>query len=468
MKNTFFSVLLLVVLSAACISPMNRISDNQKISENKTNEIDNNQTFISDHPITENAEFTELKRMITALYSDGNVIGTDRYKNFKDQLESVKGAIPESEYNDLNYKLYEIGPEKFALEDDEQKATNSQAQQNQQKDARIDQLPECTVENQKFTVTPISLSLLQEIEPLGSLGPPGHTLPTEHMYFHISATGATTSTVDLRSPVDAYVLDINSGLDGQTGKEEYSIGLASCKNTRIYFNHVKKISEELKKVLAESKCEEMSDNPGNLCIKSIFHKVDAGEILGGVGGYQGNFDFGAYDLTYENNYVNKSRYQNSRTLHIVCPLEFYDEKTKMSLYAKISSRTKEPKCGQIMYDAANSLQGNWFFGSGSPGGLWEEHLAFVYDSKNPEIAVISIAGKITSPGKWEFSEKISGLANRKFSEVTADGNIYCYESSKQTGIIIVQLADANTIKIEHQTGNCSGQYSFKNPLVYGR
>src|SRR5712672_3030835 len=38
-----------------------------------------------------------------------------------------------------------------------------------------------------LTVTPMDLSDIREIAPLGNLNPPGHTFPTDHIYFYAAA-----------------------------------------------------------------------------------------------------------------------------------------------------------------------------------------------------------------------------------------------------------------------------------------
>jgi len=98
----------------------------------------------------------------------------------------------------------------------------------------------------------------------------------------------------------------------------------------------------------------------------------------------------------------------------------------------------------------------------------------VHDSIKASRAIVSVGGVISDPAEWQFTEKTSGLINRKFTDVTADGNIYCYVAeapinawdTKPSGKILVQMTSDIELQIEHQTGRCPG--SFNNPTIYNR
>ena len=330
-------------------------------------------------------------------------------------------------------------------------------------------IPECT--NQILTVPPVDLDEVYEITPLGNLGPPGHTFPTEHMYFHISAGGTSSKRVPLRAPGDVYIVDVTGEQDVNQG--EFSIFFALCQDIYGYFFHVKALSDELKEVVADIECEVWTVNPGNICARRLVYRVDAGTVLGSVGDLQGNFDFGAYDYRATLDYINPWRYGDPeatgrarpRSLSIVCPLDLYDSETRSKLYDELA-RTANPKCGEVMQDVPGTVQGNWYLATSTSADS-DGHLAFVYDNHDPSVAVISVGGGFTDFGKWEFSPQTSGLANRHFSDVTPDGNIFCYDQG-QPGKILVQLTGETELSIERQDGSCLGTLDFNNPSVYIR
>jgi hypothetical protein len=325
------------------------------------------------------------------------------------------------------------------------------------------QLAECS--GQLFTVSPIEIDKIYSLTPLGSINPPGHTFPTEHMYFHISYGGETTDISPLRSPGDIYITSISSSNDGIAGnRTEYSIHFALCEDVYGYYNHVKELSDELLTLFENAECASWSVREGGFCTKELFHFVTAGTVIGGVGHLQGNFDLGVYDYRTQLAFANVPRY-TSRTPYIVCPLEYYDDVTKDQLYNKIE-RTEEPRCGEVMQDVPGTLQGNWFHEDTILDVDWETNLAFVHDNIDTSKAIISVGGKFMEGSKWIFIEETSGSVNRKFNDVTPDG-LYCYDEG-HSGRIIVQLMSETELQIEYQDGDCTGGFTFTNPTTYYR
>ena len=322
-------------------------------------------------------------------------------------------------------------------------------------------LPECM--GQMFTLPPVDLTEVYEITPLGNLGPPGHTFPTEHMYFHISAGGTSTRKVPLRAPGDIYIIDVSGGEDLDQG--EFSMIFSLCRDLFGYFNHIKTLSDEVKEAIAAVGCQQWTVNPANICSRRVIHRVGPGTILGEVGDLQGNFDFGAFDYRTKHAFANPARY-GSRSPFIVCPLDLYESPTREQLYEKIV-RNAEPLCGQVLQDLLGTLQGNWFYEGKLAKNIWSQHLAFVHDNHDPSTAVISVGGVFMDPVKWEFVPKAKGLVNRDFAHVTPDGHIYCYDEG-QRGRILLQLSDEMELKIEYQGGGCTSDTAFERPTVYRR
>ena len=74
------------------------------------------------------------------------------------------------------------------------------------------------------------------------------------------------------------------------------------------------------------------------------------------------------------------------------------------------------------------------------------------------------------PGRYTFTPTGEGLVNREFSQVTPDGNVYCYDTDAAQGqnftrpekvLILLQMPDASTIRVGKGNGSCS------NPQVMG-
>lgn len=432
-------------------------------------------------------DYESLDREITVLHADGNIIGADRYTLLNDRLQDlVNRGLPTDDYVRLSdmlgviySDLQEEPPVVVMVTDvaDEselsEEVTEPEAPSYLRPNNFLDYLPDCT--NVQYTHAPTDLTEVYEISPLGNIGPPGHTLPTEHTYLHIQPGGTSDRTVPLYAPGDIRIINVSSDADGAApGRDEYVIAFALCKDVLGYFNHVKGISDELKNVLATRECAQWSSNPGNICSKDIFYKVDGGTVIGEVGHQQGNFDFGTYDYRVKNAFVNSDRYgdtqatgfNQSRSLSIVCPYDYYGGALKDQLYDKIL-RTGAPQCGKVMYDVAGTLQGNWFVGGEGVVTDGSNHLAFIQDFNDPKKSIISIGGTFTTPKKLIFIPDTSGVINRAFTDVIASKQVYCYRGDID-GRILVRMLNTNDLWIEHQEGTCMGGESMINPTLYKR
>ncbi len=410
--------------------------------------------------------FSALEHEITVLAGDQNLIGPDHFQKLSDALDCFEAqGISVAVLRDRLAPLSPAG-----------EPPGGQPNPAEQADLAIfAQLPECST--QQLSLAPVDLEKIYEISPLGNIGPPGHTLPTVHMHWHISAGGTTTNTIPLRSPGLLYFISLSGPeeLDNPDPKAaDYWLTFALCRDVMVYFNHVKYLSPATKAALAGIPCEGASVNPSGLCTRRLStpKQFAAGTEIGQVGHLQGNFDIGAYDYRKPLPYVNPASYGNleavgfgrPRLLYGICPLDLFPEPVRPQAYQKIK-RTAEPRCGEIMLDIPGTLQGNWFAPGGRADLAWDTHLHFGPDFENPAESVIAVAGIISAPLEWHFTAANSGTVNRRFADVKPDG-IYCYESSGER--LLVQLTDETTLKIEKQNGVCSGAAGFSEPLNYYR
>lgn len=336
-------------------------------------------------------------------------------------------------------------------------------------------LPECS--DILYTISYVKIENINAITPLGNVDPPDHTIPTNHVYTHFSAGGMSKKTYELFAPADIWILHIYSNFGITQDSEDHTIYFAVCKDVIGYFNHVKKLTPEINGIIKKECGEEgIADNKD--CFVETLEPVAAGTVLGEVGGLQGNFDFGTIDLRTEHDFVNKERYAK-RTLHIQCALDYYNEDLKNEYYSLLAR--KDGSCGKINYDLLNTLQGNWFYGGATEfyGGDWTKHAFFGYDNEKPELAVISIGGTIVPDNeglRWTFTPEDIGTENRRFADIKADGNIYCYDKNNEDefnigpkGKILVKMMTDEELKVEFQEGSCSGNLSFTSDAkIYER
>jgi hypothetical protein len=335
-------------------------------------------------------------------------------------------------------------------------------------------LPDCAAEH-KYTVLPIDYDEFNEVSPLGGIGPPGHTIPNEHVHFQMHAGESSDNVEPLRTPAGIYIRNVASYPDSfDESRNEYVITFSLCKTLHGYYNHVKDVRGDLQTILDKIEGNCGYNNSGYWCSKDLFTFVPADTVIGGVGHLQGNFDFGTLDYSRQLDFANVNVYgpdngmfSRPRTTYIACALDYYDDENKNLLYQKLK-RTIAPFCGETMQDIKGTLQGNWFMGDVDLASDWDKQLAFLHEAVDPTISVVSIGGVFTDSGKWSFFANSSGFINREFKDVTTDGNIYCYQADNQTGKIIVEMLSDTEIKIEHQEEGCVGSYVFKDSMVYNR
>lgn len=325
-------------------------------------------------------------------------------------------------------------------------------------------LPDCS--KTTFTEFPVDLSKVYEINPLGNLAPPGHTIPTEHSYLHLSAGGSSQELFELHSPADVYVTSISGGSGLTSDPFDYTIYFSLCKDVIGYYNHVKQLSQKLQEIKQAGYCRKNQGSDYEYC-EIYLQKVITGEVMGKVGGLQGNFDYGLLDFRKPHAFANPARY-GARTPYINCPYDYYTEEKRQKFFSLIK-RNDEGQCGTVAQDVQGTLQGNWFFGDArtdSPGG-WDASLSFALDDANPSLQVVSAGGKFTSPGVWLFTPTSAGSTNRNFSQ-TMSGNTYCYNAAERQDKIIVKLVNETSLLIEKQDGACTETNTLQNPVAYNR
>ncbi len=115
------------------------------------------------------------------------------------------------------------------------------------------------------------------------------------------------------------------------------------------------------------------------------------------------------------------------------PLDYFDAISRTKLEAKLSSadgrikRTAAPLGGEYNYDIAGAAIGNWIK-QGYSKFPEDNNLALVKDNITPSIQVFSAGNTLPglTSGTYYFLPKSSGIINRNFADVKADGTIYCY------------------------------------------
>jgi hypothetical protein len=367
----------------------------------------------------------------------------------------------------------------------------SQNQQNQNTDPSAHQqaisnsLPGCP-DSGVFTLPPVSSDSFYRIMPLGNLNPPSHTIPTDHIYFVLNTMNnlPVETTVYAPSDIAIYGIKYSSYENKGATYEDYAIEFSPCKELHGFFGHVE-ISNDLKKQIVNMSSIEFQGPPGSKQYYYLLnYTVKRGDIIATVGSAKSqsaSLDLGIYDDRLSLGFINKQRFRQEY-LQTACPLDYFAEPLKTQLMGELKGnngqrRTKEPICGTNMQDVPGTAQGDWFNAPTAEGNVENSGKAasLVHDFGLGIDGKLVVGGEVAGPGIITFNPTHSGTINREPSEVVADGKIYCYQNDMTSGMymplegkVIVQLVDANTLKIEHKNGSCTGSETFANPYTYQR
>ncbi|MFM8507992.1 MAG: hypothetical protein ACKOBR_09955, partial [Actinomycetota bacterium] len=81
------------------------------------------------------------------------------------------------------------------------------------------------------------------------------------------------------------------------------------------------------------------------------------------------------------------------------------------------------------------------------------------------------------PGRYTFTPTNDGLVNREFSQVTPDGNVYCYDtnvgqnqdmSMMEKVLILLQMPNAEKIRVGKGSGSCSDPQKLDEYVEFDR
>jgi hypothetical protein len=337
-------------------------------------------------------------------------------------------------------------------------------------------LPSCGADA-PYTVSPVAVSDIQGLDPLGHVGGYGHTFPTDHIYFYIQpvSTSAPTGTrviTNVYAPGDIHITSlISATYNGSL--TDYGVEFYACREMKSYFSHVRSLSAELLNALnsANQNCTDYGSSGSSIhrCQAMTNIPVTAGTVVGTVGGSVVSLDFGSYDFRRTPiAFISPSRHYPNR-LFTVCPVDYFVPAMKSTLEPHFGlwdgsyQRVTAPVCGEINFDQAGTAFGLWYK-IGSPDQPEDPHLALIKDNVfNPRQ---SISNGTSVPGLtsmfYPFNPLSSGTYNRDFAQVTSDGLVYCYDSFFDpagnpggTGFgILITMPNSTTLRVEKLNTSC--------------
>ena len=205
----------------------------------------------------------------------------------------------------------------------------------------------CGDKKEFFSVSPLDYKDFTDLAPLGTVSPPSHTFPTDHMYFFlkkddINDPESIPNKVPVYAPGDMTITKIGSQERYEGGKllsSDFNMDFVPCEEVSGYFIHMSSLSEKLKSEFdkQDKRCNEY-DTGGynyNNCEAGVEIKVHAGEVIGTAGGMAGQaaLDLGMLDFRADPlQYANQKRWEG-KSVTTVCPLDYFSSPAKVEIYA---------------------------------------------------------------------------------------------------------------------------------------
>jgi hypothetical protein len=305
-------------------------------------------------------------------------------------------------------------------------------------------LPSCGA-TPPYNVSPVRVTDIQGIDPLGHVNPSGHTFPSDHIYFYIVPSSGSAPTgprvvTNVLAPGSVHITNISFAYtNGDPSTTDYGLHFYACRELKSYFGHVSSLSPALLAALGSAKqsCQTYSTGGTTFyrCDADTNLAVSAGDLIGTAGGIRAALDFGAYD--YRRTpiaFLSPSRHNFDQPF-TVCPIDYFEAGLKATLQPHFGrwdgavARTALPLCGQILYDVAGTALGDWYH-IGSPDSPEDPHLSLIKDNVYDPRQDLSIGASVPgiSPLFLPFDPLSSGTHNRNLAQVTSDGNTYCYDT----------------------------------------
>ncbi len=332
-----------------------------------------------------------------------------------------------------------------------------------------------------FSVLPVDFGSVSFVTPIGNLGPPVHTLPTDHVGFYLTGTGIT-----LRSPSAMRIKRV-----GRTrylvspfrqGESDYTVTGGLCQDQELTFGHIQTVVPAIEAAVGTSDCQTYStaNETVETCRNETDLPLDAGATIGTVGGPSaGAFDFGVHNPRDTNYYVNPGRYSQP-LLTAICPYDPFVNSLKDLLYALIGDGVRtasgeSPQCGSMSVDVAGTAAGAWVLQS-DPVMQAGDETNFAVLAPHPLFPQTKQAFSLgpaalfatSGAGIDTYPVQASGRVNRRFSDITADGLPYCYvyDASVATWSYFVQLTAGPVLTIEKVTHSAGATPCGADPSTW--
>jgi hypothetical protein len=284
----------------------------------------------------------------------------------------------------------------------------------------------------QFTFMPTAPVPGLSLTPLGSLNPPGHVLPTDHVYLYswdLSVRGAQaqpgTRNVYMPATGALFIMQHTSV------SPDWKLMFRATDNFYFYMDHV---------VLTTT--------------MNIGDVVQAGTLIGTTDAGS-TLDLGAFDATVTHDgFLTPARYPY-QTLHAVSPWKYFAPALQPQIYAQMyRAPGTTNKDGKIDFGIDGALAGDWFL-QGMPADSsydaygWPRTISFAYDFYDPTLVRISIGGTVGPAGVWATDSTVPRPENVNVATGLVAYQLYSpFDVLPPQGVLLVQMVGEAAIKVE--------------------
>lgn len=300
-----------------------------------------------------------------------------------------------------------------------------------------------------LSVSPLDTSTHFGGSPLGYLAPPGHVLPTDHVYLYfVDPWGFQPQGRDCSPrPVRAAGSGVVTFILVTEAAGDTKVNVQMTRTFQYYYDHV---------IL----------KPGIV----VGTHVNAGDTIATTTGRCPSIDLGVFDLDVTNSgLVNTTRYGMS-SLHAASPYKYFSEPLRTWMYNHVRMMEGVPanKDGRVDWGIRGRLVGDWFHASlagesanviGGPAG-WTKSLSFAYDWYDNTQRRISIGGSIAPAGVVRVAP-----TDPAFGDVQVTSGVVTYQTTKTMGSItdgwlLVQMTAEDRLRVQYFPGATARPLAF--------
>jgi hypothetical protein len=243
--------------------------------------------------------------------------------------------------------------------------------------------------NVTFTASPVNVSAIDFIGPIGNVGAPGHVIPSDHFAFTLYP-----GLWDVCAPANGIITGIywgNSTLSDNF-TIDYGVDIDYTSTLQTCYYHLVQIAPWIMDQINQTAFYQTNFQGKNVFGWEVNIPVTAGEVVASAASLaplddvnlHHGFEMATYDAAYQSHEILLGGYLGEKCT--VCGLNYFEPALQDTLFS-LCNRTAEPRGGVYDYDQFGKLIGNWELlnVTGEGPGYTPLMVSFSYNDLDPSI-----------------------------------------------------------------------------------